>query len=132
MPPFYFSIWTSLYTNFLMTTTSFQEIFIYKKTNSIKKDKGLSRKNQVYFVSTVVWGSLFLMIECFALWIAKGWSLNASSLFRKKVIKMKHVKTRPLSYSDALSTNDLVPNSIDFYKGIFLHVIPVRVIVPWL
>ena len=45
---------------------------------------------------------------------------------------MKHVKTRPLSYSDALSTNDLVPNSIDFYKGIFLHVIPVRGIVPWL
>ena len=24
------------------------------------------------------------------------------------------------------------PNPIDFYKGIFLHVIPVRVIVPWL
>ena len=23
------------------------------------------------------------------------------------------------------------PNSIDFYKGIFLHVIPVRIIVPW-
>ena len=25
-----------------------------------------------------------------------------------------------------------MPNSIDFYKGIFLHVIPVRIIVPWL
>ena len=24
-----------------------------------------------------------------------------------------------------------MPNSIDFYKGIFLHVIPVRIIVPW-
>ena len=23
-------------------------------------------------------------------------------------------------------------NSIDFYKGIFLHVIPVRIIVPWI
>ena len=25
-----------------------------------------------------------------------------------------------------------MPNSIDFCKGIFLHVIPVRIIVPWL
>ena len=25
-----------------------------------------------------------------------------------------------------------MPNSIDFYKGIFLHVISVRIIVPWL
>ena len=24
-----------------------------------------------------------------------------------------------------------MPNSIDFYKTIFLHVIPVRIIVPW-
>ena len=24
-----------------------------------------------------------------------------------------------------------MPNSITFYKGIFLHVIPVRIIVPW-
>ena len=24
-----------------------------------------------------------------------------------------------------------MPNSIKFYKGIFLHVIPVRIIVPW-
>ena len=24
-----------------------------------------------------------------------------------------------------------MPNSVDFYKGIFLHVIPVRIIVPW-
>ena len=24
-----------------------------------------------------------------------------------------------------------MPNSIDFYKGIFLHVIPVRIIVSW-
>ena len=24
-----------------------------------------------------------------------------------------------------------MPSSIDFYKGIFLHVIPVRIIVPW-
>ena len=24
-----------------------------------------------------------------------------------------------------------MPNSIDFYKGVFLHVTPVRVIVPW-
>ena len=24
-----------------------------------------------------------------------------------------------------------MPNSIDFYKGIFLHLIPVRIIVPW-
>ena len=24
-----------------------------------------------------------------------------------------------------------MPNSIDFYKGIFLHVNPVRIIVPW-
>ena len=24
-----------------------------------------------------------------------------------------------------------MPNSIDFYKGIFLHVIPVCIIVPW-
>ena len=24
-----------------------------------------------------------------------------------------------------------MPNSIDFYKGIFLHVFPVRIIVPW-
>ena len=24
-----------------------------------------------------------------------------------------------------------IPNSIDFYKRIFLHVIPVRIIVPW-
>ena len=24
-----------------------------------------------------------------------------------------------------------MPNSIDFYRGIFLHVIPVRIIVPW-
>ena len=26
----------------------------------------------------------------------------------------------------------VMPNSIDFYKGVFLHVIPVRIIVPWL
>ena len=25
-----------------------------------------------------------------------------------------------------------MPNSIDFHKGIFLHVIPARIIVPWL
>ena len=24
-----------------------------------------------------------------------------------------------------------MPNAKDFYKGIFLHVIPVRIIVPW-
>ena len=24
-----------------------------------------------------------------------------------------------------------MPNSIDFYEGIFLHVIPVRIVVPW-
>ena len=24
-----------------------------------------------------------------------------------------------------------MPNSMDFYKGVFLHVIPVRIIVPW-
>ena len=24
-----------------------------------------------------------------------------------------------------------MPNSVEFYKGIFLHVIPVRIIVPW-
>ena len=50
----------------------------------------------------------------------------------KKLSKWNMFKTRPLSYSDALSTNELVPNSIDFSKEIFLHVIPVRVIIPWL
>ena len=50
----------------------------------------------------------------------------------KKLSKWNMFKTRPLSYSDLLSTNELVPNSIDFSKEIFLHVIPVRVVIPWL
>ena len=33
-------------------------------------------------------------------------------------------------YSESHSTSEL--NAIDFYEGIFLHAIPVRIIVPWL
>ena len=35
-------------------------------------------------------------------------------------------------YSDSRSTSKRMPNSKDFYNGIFLHVIPVRIIVPWI
>ena len=32
--------------------------------------------------------------------------------------------------SESRSTSKAMPNSIDFYKGIFLHIVPLRIIVP--
>ena len=73
-----------------------------------------------YLVTNLLLSSFFHFLQTKTkIWFSASWCSGNEKYFCFLFITSRTLLQRAM------------PNSIDFYEGIFLHVIPVRIIVPW-